>query len=52
VASGCRRIVPDPDPANLQGFHDAPIALPRRLEDRPDRARLETRFERFSRAAA
>jgi putative restriction endonuclease len=36
----------------LQGFHGAPIALPRRPEDRPDPARLETRFERFVRAAA
>jgi putative restriction endonuclease len=36
----------------LQGFHGASIALPRRPEDRPDPARLETRFERFTRAAA
>ena len=36
----------------LQGFHGAPIARPRRPEDRPDPARLETRFERFLRAAA
>jgi putative restriction endonuclease len=36
----------------LQGFHGAPIARPRRPEDRPDPGRLETRFERFLRAAA
>jgi putative restriction endonuclease len=36
----------------LQGFHGEPIALPRRPEDRPDRVRLQSRFERFLRAAA
>ncbi|WP_051323781.1 HNH endonuclease [Candidatus Solirubrobacter pratensis] len=36
----------------LQGFHGAPIAVPRRPEDRPDPTRLEARFERFARAAA
>jgi putative restriction endonuclease len=36
----------------LQGFHGAPIALPRKPEDRPDRTRLEARFTRFTRAAA
>lgn len=36
----------------LQGFHGQPIALPRRSEDRPDPKRLESRFERFVRAAA
>ena len=36
----------------LQGFHGAPIALPRRSEDRPDPVRLQARFERFERAAA
>lgn len=36
----------------LQGFHGAPIALPRQPEDRPDPARLELRFERFTTAAA
>jgi putative restriction endonuclease len=36
----------------LQGFHGAPIAVPRRPDDRPDRFRLESRFERFLRAAA
>lgn len=36
----------------LQGFHGERIALPRRPEDRPDTARLETRFDRFVRAAA
>jgi putative restriction endonuclease len=36
----------------LQGFHGADITLPRRPEERPDPARLETRFERFLRAVA
>jgi putative restriction endonuclease len=36
----------------LQGFHGARIALPRRHDERPDPVRLETRFERFTRAAA
>jgi hypothetical protein len=36
----------------LQGFHGESIVLPRRPEDRPDRLRLESRFERFLRAAA
>ena len=36
----------------LQGFHGAHIALPRRPDERPDTARLQTRFERFVRAAA
>jgi putative restriction endonuclease len=36
----------------LQGFHGAPIAMPRRPEDRPDPARLEARFASFARAAA
>jgi putative restriction endonuclease len=36
----------------LQGFHGARIAQPRRPEDRPDVIRLETRFDRFVRAAA
>jgi putative restriction endonuclease len=35
----------------LQGFHGERIALPRRPADRPDPLRLETRFERFVRAA-
>ncbi len=30
----------------LQGFRGAPTAPPRRPEDRPDPAKLETRFER------
>jgi putative restriction endonuclease len=38
--------------AGLQGFHGAPIHLPRRPEDQPDPARLATRFEAFERAAA
>jgi putative restriction endonuclease len=36
----------------LQGFHGASIVLPRRVDDRPDPARLERRFERFIEAAA
>jgi putative restriction endonuclease len=36
----------------LQGFHGAPISMPRLPADRPDPARLATRFERFTRAAA
>jgi putative restriction endonuclease len=36
----------------LQGFHGARITLPRREEDRPDPIRLESRFERFVRAAS
>jgi putative restriction endonuclease len=36
----------------LQGFHGAHIALPRRPEQRPDTVRLQTRFDRFVRAAA
>jgi putative restriction endonuclease len=31
----------------LQGFHGAPISLPRRQAEHPDPARLEQRFERF-----
>jgi putative restriction endonuclease len=33
----------------LQGFHGAGILLPRRPEDRPDPARLERRYEAFTR---
>ncbi|MDQ3674987.1 MAG: hypothetical protein M3365_11500 [Gemmatimonadota bacterium] len=36
----------------LQGFHGAQIALPHRAEERPDTVCLQTRFERFVRAAA
>jgi putative restriction endonuclease len=36
----------------LQGFHGAPISMPRRPADRPDPVRLATRFERFTHAAA
>ncbi len=36
----------------LQGFHGTRIARPRRQEDRPDAARLQTRFDRFVIAAA
>ena len=51
-----RRLLDDTDGpmlrTGLQGFHGAPIALPRRAEDRPDRSRLEARFSRFTQAAA
>lgn len=36
----------------LQGFHGVPITQPRRVADRPDRDRLELRYERFLAAAA
>jgi putative restriction endonuclease len=36
----------------LQGFHGARIALPRSPEQHPDTVRLQTRFDRFVRAAA
>ena len=36
----------------LQGFHGKEIAQPRREEQRPDVARLQTRFDRFVIAAA
>ena len=36
----------------LQGFHGEAIAVPRRPADRPDPRRLESRFDRFLRAAA
>jgi putative restriction endonuclease len=35
----------------LQGFHEALISQPARQSDRPDPARLATRFEEFERAA-
>ena len=35
----------------LQGFHGSPITQPRDHRDRPDRARLATRFERFAATA-
>jgi putative restriction endonuclease len=51
-----RRLLDDTDGpmlrTGLHGFHGAAIARPQRSEDQPDRARLETRFERFLRAAA
>jgi putative restriction endonuclease len=37
---------------SLQGFHGEPIVVPRRPADRPDPERLESRFQRFLRAAA
>ncbi len=36
----------------LQGFHGTRIAVPRRPEERPDAARLRTRFDRFVRVTA
>jgi putative restriction endonuclease len=38
--------------AGLQEFHGTHIALPRRQEEHPDSGRLQTRFDRFTRAAA
>jgi putative restriction endonuclease len=35
----------------LKKTHDQPIQLPRSQADRPDRARLESRYERFLRAS-
>ena len=35
----------------LKKMHDQPIRLPRSKADRPDRARLESRYERFLRAS-
>jgi putative restriction endonuclease len=35
----------------LQGFHERPISLPRRSNERPDPQRLEVRFARFLEAA-
>jgi putative restriction endonuclease len=35
----------------LQGFHGAAIEQPRDQQDRPDRERLRTRFERFAAVA-
>jgi len=45
-----RRLLDDEDGPMLDllnGFHDAPLHLPRRTTDRPDRERLEVRFGRF-----
>ncbi|MGI8624298.1 MAG: HNH endonuclease [Solirubrobacteraceae bacterium] len=36
----------------LQGFHGAAMLQPRRQDEQPDPARLEVRFEQFSRSAA
>jgi putative restriction endonuclease len=36
----------------LQGFHGAPLTVPRRTDERPDPVRLEKRFASFSRSAA
>jgi putative restriction endonuclease len=35
----------------LKQMHDQPIQLPKSPADRPDRARLERRYERFLRAS-
>ena len=37
--------------SGLQGFHGAQIVQPRRHDERPDPARLSTRFDEFSAAA-
>jgi putative restriction endonuclease len=45
-----RRLLEDEDGPMLdvlQGFHNEPLHLPRRVVDRPDRERLDTRFARF-----
>jgi len=45
-----RRLLEDEDGPMLdllKGFHDIPLQLPVRELDRPDRERLEVRFERF-----
>src|SRR5438067_3015426 len=45
-----RRLLEDEDGPMLdllKGFHDIPLQLPVREMDRPDRERLEVRFERF-----
>jgi putative restriction endonuclease len=45
-----RRLLDDEDGpmlALLKGFHATPLRLPTRATDRPDRERLEARFERF-----
>lgn len=38
--------------SGLQGFHGAQILQPRRRDERPDPARLSTRFDEFSAAAS
>lgn len=35
----------------LQAFHEAPISIPQRPNDRPDPVRLQVRYEQFVRAA-
>ena len=50
-----RRLLEDDDGPMLdvlKGFHNTPLHLPRRVPDRPDRHRLETRFARFVELAA
>jgi putative restriction endonuclease len=45
-----RRLLEDEDGPMLdllKGFHDSPLHLPVRERDRPDRERLELRFDRF-----
>lgn len=45
-----RRLLEDEDGPMLdvlQGFHNAPLQLPKRVADRPDRERLDSRFARF-----
>jgi putative restriction endonuclease len=53
IANRLRREIDGPMlRTGLQGFHGSRITMPRRPEDRPDAMRLETRFDRFVRAAA
>jgi putative restriction endonuclease len=45
-----RRLLEDEDGPMLdllKVFHEGPLLLPRRMADRPDRERLDTRFNRF-----
>ena len=50
-----RRLLEDEDGPMLdllKGFHNIPLHLPARERDRPDRERLELRYERFLELAA
>ena len=45
-----RRLLEDEDGPMLdllKGFHELPLVVPKRVADRPDRERLDTRFARF-----
>jgi putative restriction endonuclease len=50
-----RRLLEDEDGPMLdllKGFHELPLTAPTRMADRPDRERLDARFERFLDVAA